>query len=138
MYIHTVMCNFQFSARNPTFQDRYLGGSHCSQLRFCEAQNWAWPTKNVDQNPPLQNPGYGPALYMHMFNLFVSRKTPLPEDLLPGVQARLIRCNDTCAENCTLDEYVHITARTESECSEVYSGFVSFWMDLAPFIPSNA
>ena len=38
----------------------YLGGSRCSQLHFCEAQNWAWPTKNVDQNPPLQNPGYGP------------------------------------------------------------------------------
>ena len=71
------------------------------------------------------------ALYRHMFNLYVSHDRCLPEDLLSGVKARLISCNDRCAENCTLDDYVHVTARTESECSELYSCFVSFLMDLA-------
>ena len=70
-------------------------------------------------------------IYRHLFDFYVSHETPLPEDLLPGIRARLISCNDRCAENCTLDDYVHVTARTESECSEIYSGFVSFLMDLA-------
>ena len=68
-------------------------------------------------------------MYRHMFNLYVSH-TPLDEDLLAGVKARLISCNDRCTENCTLDDYVCATSNTERECSEVYSGFVSFWMDL--------
>ena len=40
-------------------------------------------------------------------------------------------CNDRCAENCNLDGFVHGTVSTESECSELYSCFVSFLMDLA-------
>ena len=51
--------------------------------------------------------------YRHMFHLYVSHETPLPEDLLPGVKARLLSCNDRCAENCTLDDYVQVTSRTE-------------------------
>jgi hypothetical protein len=66
-----------------------------------------------------------------MFNLFVSHETPLPEDLQPGVKARLISCNDRCAENCALNDYVDVTGCTERECSEICSGFVSFLMDLA-------
>ena len=68
-------------------------------------------------------------LYKDMFNLFVSHKTPLPEDIRPGVKAQLISCNDKCTESCTLDEYVHVTGCTESECSEVCSG--CFLFDLA-------
>ena len=29
-------------------------------------------------------------------------------------------------QKTTLDDYMHVTSRTESECSEIYSGFVSF------------
>ena len=61
------------------FQDRYLGGSCCSQLHFCEAQNWAWPTKNVDQNPPLQNPGYGPVyMCIHGPRMMYRQSTYIP------------------------------------------------------------
>ena len=66
-----------------------------------------------------------------MFNLYVSHDRCLPEDLLSAVKAQLISCNDRCAEDCTLVDYVHVTACTESECSELYSCFVSFLMDLA-------
>ena len=64
-----------------------------------------------------------------MFNLYVSH-TPLDEDLLAGVKACLISCNDRCAENCALDDYMHVTSSTKSDCSEVFSGFVSFLSDL--------
>ena len=47
-------------------------------------------------------------MYRHMFNPYVSHDTPLPEDILPGIRARLISGNDRCAENCTLDDYVHV------------------------------
>ena len=69
------------------------------------------------------------AMYRHMFNLYVSH-TPLDEDLLEGVKARLYSCNDKCAENRSLDYYLHSSNITESECGEVYSGFVSFLTDL--------
>ena len=41
-----------------------------------------------------------------MFNLYVSH-TPLDEDLLAGIKARLYSCNDKCAENRSLDHYLH-------------------------------
>ena len=75
-------------------------------------------------------------LYRYMFEQYMSHcssdgTAPVTEAVLETIRDRLLQCNQKCEEDSALDEYVHATSATESECAAIYSGFVSFVSDLA-------
>jgi hypothetical protein len=64
-------------------------------------------------------------MYRHMFDMYVPHGKPY--FLRTEVKAPLMSCGENCAENCSSDDYAHVTYHTE----EGYSDFVTFLIDLA-------